>query len=85
MLTVSSGVRCSSELTWNACANGDKRDGSDRVFEANCAAEARRDVTNDTGQHANHYNGHSEAGPATNVVYKVRHGKHTRERGNLST
>ena len=55
-------------LTWDTGAERHKGDGGDGVLQADGAAEAASQVTNDGGQHTDHNNGHHEASPPTPVI-----------------
>lgn len=55
-------------LTWDRCTKSHKNHSSDRVLEANRAAEVRRQVTNDSRKQADDDDGDEETGPAVHVV-----------------
>lgn len=55
-------------LTWDRSTKCYKHHSSDWVFEANGAAEVRRQVTNDGREQADDNDGDDETGPAVQVV-----------------
>lgn len=55
-------------LTWDGCAECHKHHGSDRVLEADGAAEVRRQVPDDGREQADDDDGDDETGPAVQVV-----------------
>lgn len=55
-------------LTWYRCSKCHKHHGSDRVLEADGAAEVRRQVPDDGREQADDDDGDDEAGPAVQVV-----------------
>lgn len=55
-------------LTWDRCTECHKHHSSDRVLEANGAAEVRRQVPDDSREQADDDDGDNEASPAIQVV-----------------
>ena len=55
-------------LTWDTSAESHEGDGGHSVLQADGAAKAAGQVTDDRGQNADHHNGHHEAGPAAPVI-----------------
>lgn len=53
-----------AELTWYASAQGDERNGGDRIFKAHRTAEMRGEVTDNCSQKSDYNDARPEANPA---------------------
>lgn len=62
---------CLSWHTWYTCTQGHYRDSCDWIFESNSATKFCSKVLYKHGQHANHDDADTEAGPTSQVVWNT--------------